>query len=407
MKNKLAFGLKLSVFNLFIVAVLGVLMRYKIAFSFPFLSQKHIQESHYHFAFYGWIASCIYIFMAEYLHKNKPEQNLKKYQSLILANFIASYGLLFSFLSGGHSWLSSAFSFVAILVSFVFFYVFVKDSKSIKDTSKSWFLGALFFSMFSSLGVFALSYMMLTKHVLQDIYLATSYFFLHFQYNGFFLFSCIGLLIYSLKEIGVKLEEKENRLIFWLMFVGCLIGYGLSILWAKLPIWFFVPVIIATLMQTYGAVKLFQFIRLNWIQIKKAWTPLQRFVLLYVGLAFGVKILLQLGSNIPAVSQFAFGFRNIVIAYLHLILLMCVSTFLVNQIVTNSNFKHSNLGMNGLKLFMLSVFFNELLLGIMGVFSIKYIAVPNAHEYLVYISGLILFSVFLILIPLKSNNKRV
>ena len=400
MNKKIAFGLKLSIFNLFLVALLGVIMRYKIAFSFPFLSQKHIQESHYHFAFYGWIASCIYIFIAEYLHKTKPELNLKKYQNLILVNFLASYGILFSFLVGGHSWYSSAFSFVAILVGFGYLYAFIKDSKSISDTSKPWFLGGLFFAVLSSVGVFALIYMMLTKHILQDIYLGTSYFFLHFQYNGFFLFGCVGLLIYSLKEIGVELKPNENKQIFWLLFIGCFVGFGLSILWAKLPLWFFIPLVIATFMQTYGAVKLFQFIRINWSKIKISWTALQRFVLIYVGFAFGVKTLLQLASNIPAVSQFAFGFRNIVIAYLHLILLMCISTFLVNQVVTHSYFKTSKLALNALILFMVGIFLNELILGLMGIFSIKYISVPHAHEALVYVSALILFSVALLFIRL-------
>ena len=113
-----------------------------------------------------------------------------------------------------------------------------------------------------------------------------------------------------------------------------------------------------------------------------------------------MKTFLQLASNIPAVSQFAFGFRNIVIAYLHLILLMCISTFLVNQIVTHPYFKTSKLTLYGLKLFMIGIFLNELILGLMGVFSIKYIAIPHAHETLVYVSGLILLSVALIYIRL-------
>jgi hypothetical protein len=42
MKNQ-AFLLKFSVFSFVIVAILGVLMRYKIAFSLPFVEQKHLQ----------------------------------------------------------------------------------------------------------------------------------------------------------------------------------------------------------------------------------------------------------------------------------------------------------------------------------------------------------------------------
>ncbi len=46
-----AFLLKFSVFSFVIVAILGVLMRYKIAFSLPFVEQKHLQEAHSHLLF--------------------------------------------------------------------------------------------------------------------------------------------------------------------------------------------------------------------------------------------------------------------------------------------------------------------------------------------------------------------
>ena len=62
--------LKITVFNLLIVSFLGVIMRYKIAFYFPFLEQKNIQEAHSHFAFYGWITSAIYLFIYKILKEN-------------------------------------------------------------------------------------------------------------------------------------------------------------------------------------------------------------------------------------------------------------------------------------------------------------------------------------------------
>jgi hypothetical protein len=39
------FWLKFSLINLLIVALIGLLMRYKIGFEFPFLDQKHLQHS--------------------------------------------------------------------------------------------------------------------------------------------------------------------------------------------------------------------------------------------------------------------------------------------------------------------------------------------------------------------------
>jgi hypothetical protein len=44
MFTKASFWLKIALFNLFFVAVLGLLMRYKIGFEFPFLNQKNLQH---------------------------------------------------------------------------------------------------------------------------------------------------------------------------------------------------------------------------------------------------------------------------------------------------------------------------------------------------------------------------
>ena len=191
-------------------------------------------------------------------------------------------------------------------------------------------------------------------------------------------------------------------MIFWLLFIGCFIGFGLSVLWLKLPVFIYLVIVLAALVQTHGAFVFFKWIKKQWPKIKTTTNALQRFVFIYVGFAFAVKILLQLGSVIPVVSQFAFGFRNVVIAYLHLILLMCVATFLLSQVL--QNFKTSPRLNAGLKYFLLSVFLNEFLLGLMGIFSIKYVAIPLANEFLFGISVLILISILIIFNTLKEKN---
>lgn len=400
-----SFWLKFSVFNFLIVALLGVTMRYKILYSMPFLDQKHLQEAHSHFAFYGWITNVIYVLILNYMHKINAQIDLKKYEKLIVVNLIASFTMLGAFLYGGYFWASIAGSTVALLCSFVFFFFFVRDAKKIQDFSKLWFLAGLFFAVISSVGVFNLGYMMMSKTATQDLYLASEYYYLHFQYNGFFIFSCIGFLLFSMKQAGSGISEKQNKLIFWLLFIGCVIGYGLSVLWMKMPLSIFAVIVVATIMQTIGAVLLFVFIKKNWTNLVLKWSPMHRFVLLYAGFAFAVKIALQLGSTIPALNQFAFGFRNVVIAYLHLVLLMCIATFLVNQILATHYFSITNKLLMGFKLLLLGIFLNELILGLMGVFSIKYISIPFANEMLLGVSLLMFASIFWIFLHLKSFKK--
>lgn len=400
------FWLKFSVFNFFLVALLGVIMRYKILYSLPFLDQKHLQEAHSHFAFYGWITNVLYVLIMHYISKVNPLVKLRKYEYLIVINLAASFAMLGTFIYGGYFWASIAASTAALLTSFVFCYFFIRDSMKIQDASKIWFLAGLFFAVISSAGVFNLAYMMSSKNINQDLYLASEYYFLHFQYNGFFIFSCIGLLIYSMKEAGSPISERKNKLLFWLMFLGCFIGVGLSVLWMKLPAAVFTLIVIATLGQTAGAVMIYDFVKKSWTNLVVKWSPMHRFVLLFVGFAFAVKIALQLGSNIPAVNQFAFGFRNVVIAYLHLVLLMCIATFLVNEILATNFFTISKPLLLGLKLFLLGIFLNEFLLGLMGIFSIKYISIPYANHFLLYISLLIFIALLLIFVNLKTKKQH-
>lgn len=397
--------LKFSVFNFVLVALLGVIMRYKILYSLPFLEQKHLQEAHSHFAFYGWITNVLYILMVIYLSKVRPEISVRKYNILIILNLMASFAMIGTFIYGGYFWGSIAASAVALLVSFVFAFFFVKDLKYLRETSKIWFLGGLFFAVISSAGVFNLAYMKSSGNITQDLYLASEYYFLHFQYNGFFIFACIGLLLYSLKEAGTLIIEKENKLMFWLMFFGCLIGFGLSVLWLKLSIPVFALIILASLAQTYGAFLLYRIVRRSWTNLILKWSAVQRFVLIFVGIAFAAKILLQLASNVPAVSQFAFGFRNVVIAYLHLVLLMCIATYLLSLVLATNYFNITKSLITGLKLFLAGIFLNEFMLGLMGVFSIRYIAVPYANHFLLAFSVLILVALLMIFVSLRRRKE--
>ena len=402
MKN-INFWLRFSVFNFLIVAVLGVLMRYKIAYSLPIVDQKHVQEAHSHFAFYGWITQIIYVLIIRYLHGILSEQQLKKYHTLLVVNAIAAFVMIPSFIYNGYYWASIAASTVALLTSFAFFFFLLMDLKGKQDLVKPWFIGGLFFAVISSVGVFGLSYMMSSGNMTQNLYLASTYYYLHFQYNGFFIFTCIGLLLHSLREIGAEILEKDNKIIFWLMFIGCVIGFGLSVLWMKMPLWIFVVIILGTIAQTIGSVKLYLVLKKNWPKLVLNFSALQRFVLMYVGFAFFAKIVLQLGSTIPALSQFAFGFRNVVIAYLHLILLMCVSAFLINQILATNVFKMTKPVTTGLKLLLLGIFLNEAVLGLMGIFSIKYISIPYTPQILLVVSLLMLVSLGIILVNLKKK----
>jgi hypothetical protein len=109
-----------------------------------------------------------------------------------------------------------------------------------------------------------------------------------------------------------------------------------------------------------------------------------------------IKIALQQFSVIPFLSTLAFGFRPIVIGYLHLVLLGVITLFLVGYIVSTRLIAAGKITMYGIVIFVAGIFLNELLLMTQGVGAISDVMIPNLNIAL-FIVALIMFSGLLVL----------
>ncbi|MDD2792364.1 MAG: hypothetical protein PHD73_04240 [Sediminibacterium sp.] len=287
--------------------------------------------------------------------------------------------------------MSIIFSTISIIASWLFAYIYWKDLNqlSIKTVSHSWLKAALVFNALSALGAFSLAFMMANKVVHQNWYLLSVYFFLHFQYNGWFLFACMGLLMDKIQ--GIFPDQRTLRQIFRLFLWACAPAYFLSALWLNLPVWLYVLVVAAALAQMYAWVKILQQFWLIRLSLKALLVPITRILLTLSAIAFTVKITLQLGSTIPSLSQLAFGFRPIVIGYLHLILLGVITLFLLGYIFSDKQISPEKNVRLAVAIFTAGVILNELLLMIQGVAAMTYTLVPGINELLL-LTAIVLFS---------------
>ena len=386
---------KITLFNLFLVACLGVLMRYKIGFEFPFFSQKNVLHSHSHFALYGWISLIIMVLMTYSLDIKDRNKPFLSFNTQFIIQLIAAYGMLISFLIQGYGAVSIAFSTLSLLISFYFCVYFLRQAKPFKtNPSYKWYAAALFFNVISALGTFYLSYMMASKNINQNMYLASVYWFLHFQYNGWMFFACMGLFSQYLQKRNKDVSALIR--VFWLFALSCLPAFGLSVLWLKLPLPVYISVVLASLFQLAGLLLLLDFVRKNKFLNDLGLALFPRLLLAGVGTALAIKVCLQLGSTIPSLSQLAFGFRPIVIAYLHLVLLAFTTVFLITYCVLRKLISPSRFTFIGLSVFVIGVFLNELVLGIQGVAALDYILVPFVNEALFLVAVLILIGLVLV-----------
>ncbi len=112
--------LKISLFNLLIVASIGLVLRYKILYSLPFVDQKHLLHGHSHFAFAGWIAHTLIVLIVAFLSKQTKNDELIKYKYVIILNLISAYGMLFSFPVQGYGLVSISFSTLSVFTFYFF-----------------------------------------------------------------------------------------------------------------------------------------------------------------------------------------------------------------------------------------------------------------------------------------------
>jgi hypothetical protein len=374
--------LQFSLFNLWLVAFLGATLRYKIAFYLPFIDQQNLLHGHSHFAFAGWITQALMTLLIGYLSEKTSKDYFPKYRWILYFNAITAYGMLISFPIQGYGFVSIFFSTMSVFASYYFAVIFWKDLNRlpVHFVSHSWFKLALLGNVISSAGPFSLAYMMASHNMHQNWYLASIFFYLHFQYNIWFFFSCMGLLSYRLSEMGIS--EASLKKIFNCFALAALPTYFLSVLWWHIPFWLYIVVVLAAVCQLAGGAQFIWLVKKHANLIQSKIILFSRVLFIFFGVALSIKLLLQTSSVIPAISRMAFGFRPIVIGYLHLILLGMITIFILAYCFTFSLIQINVGTKRGIIFFVTSIVFNELLLMIQGVLNLSYAGVPGIQYWL-------------------------
>jgi len=371
--------LKIAVINFLVVALAGIVLRYKINFPLAILDQKNLLHGHSHFAFTGWVTLALMALMVGYLIKKEVKTDYKKYQLLLVFNMITAYGMLLAFIAQGYAIFSITFSTLSIFVSYAFIFFFWHDLRKVsgEPNVRNWFKAALILLGISSAGAFTLAYLMAANIKVQEYYFSAVYFFLHFQYNGWFLFACFGLLFHYLNiKNNHVLQRLSKRL---LLLMGLCVGptYLLSILWLKLPSYLYSMAAVSGIIQLASV-----FYLIHLLKVLQRTYPFPRFTGSYLWyLAYAcliLKIILQALSAIPHLGNFAFGLRPVVIAYLHLCFLGIISFFILGSMDRLFPYRQK-LSKPGILIFAIGVIGQELLLLIQGVEIITQSLVPHIN----------------------------
>ncbi len=372
--------IEIALINFCIVALAGFTMRYKINFSLPVINQRYLMYAHSNFAFVGWVALALMTLMVRYLIRSNLQTNYNKYKWILGSDAVIAIGMFIAFSIQGYDFWAYTFLIISIIISYFFIFYYWKDLNKIKDKNfaVAWLKAALALWAISSLGAIWLAYLLANFVKVQDWYFMALYFFLHFQYNGWFLFVCFGVFFSYMGRQGMD-AGKLSRQLFTIMGVLVIPSYFLSVVWLKLPAVFHWTALISGILQILILVFFIRLLRKVISDKRIKLHSSTRWLWILVSSAFIIKITLMMLSIIPYLSHFAFGYRPVIIGYLHLSFVGVTSLFIfgyINEFI--HRFKGRVSGIGAL-VFVIGFIIQEIMLMFQGLEAMNVEPVRSAN----------------------------
>ncbi|MAY84804.1 MAG: hypothetical protein CMP59_11795 [Flavobacteriales bacterium] len=300
--------------------------------------------------------------------ESSPKRSIS-YRRIFYAFQFSIFGMIIFFPFQGYSITTIAFSSFYILVSYAFAFRFLKDTSNHRKISIAVRFArySVIFFVISSIGPWSLGPLNAIGMGGSDLYFNMIYFYLHFLYNGWFLFAILALCFAYLEKRGIRYSEKRANRVLILFTISTLVAFSLSTLWVEPPFVVYICGIVAMLLQLIAFIDLIQLIRnvSNKIAFR---SKLFKWITYGVFIAFALKIMLQSLSAIPSIAYEIALRREWVLAYLHLIFLGIVTPFLLLLFIRDYLAGQFNILIKwGGGIFIIAFFFNEILMFVKGL----------------------------------------
>lgn len=381
---------------------MGLILRYafvgEIDFNFRFLTHAHS-----HIAMLGWLYLMLYSFIVY-----RFLSNIRKiYHYLFFITQFAVIGMLFSFPFQGYAAFSIVFSSLHIFTTYFFVKLILKDLKPFNSIDKQFIRAALWFMVISTIGIWCLPISIVLFGKNSDAYNIAIQTFLHFQFNGWFVFGVIGLFIKFLTKYPIEKNQHLKKALGWLI---------LSVVFTlALPISWFIKLPTLNIINSLGVIfQLIGFYHLI-VALKK---PLSTFLssatlyikslIFFILISIIIKVLFQSFSVFPDVNEASIQIRNLVIGFIHLLMLGVISGALLLFLSLEGVFNQNKwIARIGLGLFILGFVLSEFYLFLQGgMYYLNLGELPLYHKSLLLFSAFIGGGVFLFLLSVLFMQKK-
>lgn len=308
-----------SLFLFMMAALYGLLMRYYNAFGIPGFNYFNFLQAHSHVAFLGWG-----FIAASTLHLKMLDKDCSTRRGIIYAIWVmllSMAAILITFPLYGYKGLSVVFLSLFVLASYVYSFCFLRCARGIGSLPFKFVRFSIILYLISTIAIWALAPIIILIGKNTSIYFDDIYFFLHFLYNGFFVFALSGILFHHF-----RFPEDFVWKFFYLNAIAVFPAYLLSLLWEPMPLWVYGGGFLAALLQVVALWWLFRGIVPATAHLNFS----DRLIVMSGVVSYGLKVIIQLFSSFPPVVSAAVHLRPyLVVGYLHLITLGYISVLLL------------------------------------------------------------------------------
>ena len=385
-----------------LASLLGLSMRWAFVLDFPdWFEYRNIEHAHSHLALLGWLHSMFLIGIAYCF-----DLTWKRYEKLFWWMQASVLGMLLTFPVVGYAPPSIACTVIHMILSYAFAYKVIQDlgSRFKNDISALFLKASLFFMVLSTLGTWALGPILAMGLKGSALYYGSIQFYLHFQFNGWFIFGLIAILFSILKKSNVNLDKKLSKSLFITLFIATLLTFALAVTWSTPYVAIFITNGIGVVIQMIALLILLKLLKDHLQLFKKSFSSYISLTFAIAILALSLKIIIQSVVVIPAIAQISYTIHNFIIGFIHLLMLGCLSLFAFGMISYIFHFALSSLGTG---LFMLGVVITELLLFTQGIMLwLEWGFMPYYYTTLALGSTIISIGILIIVVDMVMNREK-
>ncbi len=366
-------------------AFYGLLIRWNFTFPIKSFSYANFLQGHSHVAFLGWGYIATIVAIIKYFVPVEKRKN-KLYAVTIAIITTTITLMLISFITSGYKTFSIVLLSVFGIASYVLSFQLLKDistNTTVKTDVKLIKYG-IYYYLLSSLATWALAAIVITQGK-TDLYYNTVYFYLHFLYNGYFVFVLFGIVFKIFAKKNSAISEKLQHNFFWYLNIACIPAYFLSVLWSNVSTIFYVVGFVASILQVISLLYLLKISKQLFKQT--ALDFMYKLLLQFAFIAYGLKIIIQVFSAFPYFVEKSLALKPyFIIGYLHLVTLAFISVLILFILRSLGKLILNNIASKtGVVLFLIGIFITELLLFLQGFLLLIRFKTITSYSLLVLI----------------------